>query len=168
MARDLGEVQAAEKFQIHQLGQRRLGGGQRVERFAERHQIVVGALYSVRLVGVERRQVELAAALDGAAFAHVVDDQAAHRPRRVGEEARPVGKDNAASAEVDVGLVQQRRRAQGQARRVDVQLPARQPVQLAVQRREHAGAAAASPHSAAASVVFSASRSSCEASSAIR
>src|SRR5437879_5275794 len=42
--------------------------------------------------GVERCDVKLAAAFDGPALAHVVDDQAAHCTRRVGEKAPPVEK----------------------------------------------------------------------------
>jgi hypothetical protein len=81
-------------------------------------------------------QVELAAALEGTALAHVVDDQPAHRPCGVGEETRLVGEGHAAAAEVEVGLVQQRGGAEREPRGIGKQLLARQPVQLAVQRGE--------------------------------
>ena len=85
-----------------------------------------------RCRGVERGQMELATALQSAAFAHVVDDQPAHRARRVREELPATGKFRLALRQIEVRLVQQRRRAQRGARCIGLQLSLRQPMQLTV------------------------------------
>jgi hypothetical protein len=82
--------------------------------------------------------MERAAALQRAALAHVVDDQAAHRARRVGEEAALVGKRGASigRGEIQIGLVQQCGGTEREARPAAAQLVRREPVQLAVQLLE--------------------------------
>jgi hypothetical protein len=102
-----------KKLQLDQLGERRIGHSQGIEGIGERIQI--RNLRDLRGLGVERGQVEGTAALEGPSLADVVDDQGAHRPGRVGEEARPVGKREGALAEVQIGLVQQCGGAERQA-----------------------------------------------------
>ena len=88
---DLDEREAAEELQIDQLGQLRIDGGQLFEGAAEPLQID-GPAVGRRMVVLERRERQLAASFRRAAVAHVVDDQAAHRPRRIPEEPAAIGE----------------------------------------------------------------------------
>ena len=113
----------------------RLDLGQLVEGVADVLQLVrAGDALGDRRV--ERRDLELPAALVRAAAAHVVDDQAAHRPRRVGHEARAIGKGDALAVPTcSVGLVHERRGAERQPPRAGEFAPGH-PVQLAVKGRK--------------------------------
>jgi hypothetical protein len=63
----------------------------------------------------------------------VVDDEPAHRAGGVGQKARPVGeRDVLASRDVEVGLVQQRRRAEREREAAAPQVALGEPVQLLV------------------------------------
>ena len=89
------------------------------------------------VVGVERRDMEQPASLLRSPATHVVDDQAAHDPRRIAHEPRVIDEDRAVLAgDRQVGLVQQRRHAEPAERAAAVQFPACQPMQLRVQRHE--------------------------------
>ena len=88
---NLAEREAAKELQIDDLRESGVHARQVVERVAQaRQHLGIGDLF--RDVGVERRDLELTAAFLGAAVARVVDDEAAHHPRRVGHEPRAVGK----------------------------------------------------------------------------
>ena len=110
--------------------------GQLVERVADARQLVgVGGDVDV---GAERGDLELAAALLRLAAARVVDDDAAHHAGRIAHEPVAVGKRRAlAAGNVQIGVVQQRRRAERDAGAAARELAPRHAMQLVVQRREH-------------------------------
>src|SRR5690242_17682070 len=134
--RDLREGKAAEELEVHHLRQLGLELGELVERVAHERKI-----YRVRRliadIGVERRHLELATAFLRMAAARVVDDEAAHRPRRVGHEAAAVGKrDRVALRHVDERFVQQRRRTHRDRDAAFPELASGQPMQLGVEPLE--------------------------------
>src|SRR5215207_4313854 len=112
---DLGEREAAEEVEVHDLRQRGLQRAKLAERVAESRELLgrAGGFAGGRLFAIER-DLELAAALRGAPPAGVVDDQASHRARRVCEEPRAVSeRDAVAPSDVEVRLVEERRGAEG-------------------------------------------------------
>jgi hypothetical protein len=67
----------------------------------------------------------------------MIDDEAAHHPRRVGHEPRPVGKRDAVPVrDLDVRLVQQRRHAERERAAAPGELAAGHPVQLRIKGGE--------------------------------
>ena len=74
---------------------------------------------------------------------HVVDDQAAHHPRRIAHEARVIDEHRAVLAgDGQVGLVQQRGHAESRERAATVELPPCQAMQFGVQRHEQSASVA--------------------------
>src|SRR5690348_4580797 len=73
---DLGKREAAEELEIHQLRQRRIESRERIDRIAQRAQLV-GARTGLRGRMLEARDLEPAAPLDGGTVADQVDDQIA-------------------------------------------------------------------------------------------
>ena len=70
-------------------------------------------------------------------LAGVVHDERSHDLRRIGHEARPIGKDRTfAPRHVEIGLVEERRRAERQPAAPPGQLPLRQSMQLGVKGRK--------------------------------
>ena len=121
---------------IDDPGEAGVGRLQAFERLAEVGQAVaVGA--RVRDVGGDGGDLEQATALLRLAAARVVDDQPAHHPGGIAEEAVAVGEGRPlALRDVQIRLVQDRRRAERRARPPLGQLAAGHPVQLVVERRE--------------------------------
>ena len=96
--------------------------------------------------GLERGDLEEAAALLGPPPARVIDDERAHHPRRVAHEPRPIRERRAgAPGHVEIRLVQQGGRAERQLAALPGQLPAGELVQLAIEASNRASAAAGSP-----------------------
>jgi len=95
--RNLGEIEAAEEVQFDQLGQRRVDLRKGVEGLRQGPKIF--DLCDHLSFCACRCQMKAAAVLEGSALAHVVDDQAAHGARGVGEEARTIGKRQGALAQ---------------------------------------------------------------------
>jgi hypothetical protein len=88
-------------------------------------------------VRLERRDLEGAAALLGVPASGVVDDEPAHHPGGVTHEPRLVGEGRAgAGRHVQIRLVQEGGRAQGQSAAAGGQLLPGHPAQLTVERRE--------------------------------
>src|SRR5215208_5959920 len=117
-ARDLGKSEATEEFEIDDVRDLRLHRGKLVERPAELlHLLGIARRAGVaHVLAVDRGDLEGSAALPGLAAAEAVDDQAAHDPRRVGEEAGAVGEgDPLALRDVEISLVKQAGRAEGGA-----------------------------------------------------
>ena len=134
--RDFGEGEAAEEFQVDDFRERRLDGGELVERVADR----LEPARVDRRVGDVRAQggdLELAAAAHGVSGARVIDDQTAHHPRGVTHEARFVGKRRSVSrCHVEIRLVQQRRDSEAARSAGARELARRETVQLGVQVAE--------------------------------
>src|SRR4051812_46896890 len=86
--RDLVEGEAAEEFEIDDVGDLGFHGGELVERPAEPLDLVGLARRAgvAHVLAVDRGDLEAAAALPGLTAPEAVDDQAAHDPRRVAEE----------------------------------------------------------------------------------
>ena len=105
-------------------------------RAADTKQLFVVGHFRLGL-GRERDDLEPAAAFEGMPAARVIDDEAAHHLRGIGHEASAVRKDRClASGDVEVDLVEERRRPDRGARSVVSELPLRQAVQLVVERGE--------------------------------
>src|SRR5450755_1001501 len=98
--RDLNEIKAAEELQFDQFGQLRVGRGKSVESFGQRPKIF--DLRNLLRLSARRRQMKSAAALDGTALADVVDDQAPHRARSIGEKALAIGKRQLTLAQIEI------------------------------------------------------------------
>ena len=118
MRGDLAEREAAEELEVDDARQPRRrrprssssASLSRLRSSASRH--------GFGHVGRDRRDLELAAALLRLPAARVVDDQPAHHARGVAHEALAIGKCRAlAAGDVQIGLVQQRGRAERHARR---------------------------------------------------
>src|SRR6187455_1865590 len=85
-------------------------------------------------VSIQVCQLELAAAFDSTPVSGVVDDEPAHHLARILHETRPIWKRGAVPAgHLEVGFVQERRRAQVDAEPTSRELTAGQPMQLGVQ-----------------------------------
>ena len=133
--RDLGHREAAEVLEVDEFGERCIHLREGFECFADLRRIG-GSRRLVGDVGVERGQVERAAALLRMPVARIVDDQAAHSACRVRHEPRTVRIARRITLrEVEVRFVEQRGCAE---RHPDVapQLPLGEPVQLVVERPE--------------------------------
>src|SRR5204863_5573786 len=90
-------------------------------------------------VGADGGQLEQPAALLRLAAARVVDDEAPHDTGGIAHEPRAIGEGDAfASRDVEVGLVQEGRRSEGEGTAVLGELPLRQPVELGVESGEQA------------------------------
>ena len=108
----LAEREAAEELQVDQLRQWRIqdfeflkGQTELFERTA-----ILGRWCDI----VKGDEGDVTAPLQGALRAAIIDDQTAHRPRRIGHEAVALGKRQVlALAHVQIGFVQERCRAQG-------------------------------------------------------
>jgi hypothetical protein len=133
---DLGEREAAEKFEVDDLGERGVDPRQLVECLADPEKLaLVGG--AVGRGGVDGGDLNPAAALEGMPAAGVIDDHPAHDPRRVPHEARAVRKlQPVLPRHVDVGLVQQGRGAEALGSAVPGELLPCQPVQLGIKRGE--------------------------------
>ena len=123
-------------LEVDDPGEAGVSGLQAFERLAEVGQAIgVGA--HVRDVGGDGRDLEQAAALLRLPAARVVDDQPAHHPGGVAEEAVAVGEGRPlALRDVQIRLVQDRRGAERRAGAPLGQLAAGHPVQLVVERGE--------------------------------
>src|SRR6185436_10273877 len=92
-ARDLGEGETAEEFEVDDVRDLRLHGGELVERLAEPFDLFgIARRGRAHVLAVDRRDLEAAAPLPGLAAAETVDDQAAHDPCRIGEEPGAIGE----------------------------------------------------------------------------
>src|SRR5205085_3349942 len=89
---DFSEREAAEKFQVYDRRQLAIELGQFVQRVADAAKLALVSQVGRGLRAGQRSDLELPAALDGAAVARVVDDQPAHGARRISHEARAVRK----------------------------------------------------------------------------
>jgi hypothetical protein len=120
------------------LRQARVDRGQPRERRIQAQRFFIQAQAAFDFLGQLGDAVQVAAALLRQALARVVDDDAAHRRRRIGEEVRAIVELRGVAAdEFQVRLVHER----GGIERVPVlpgELPARHGVQLLVQGGEHA------------------------------
>ena len=109
---DFREREAAKELEVDDLGERGIHARQLVERIADVLQLgLVGdRVRHSRCRGPSSRTGRRASARG---CAYVVDDETAHRPRRIGQEPGAVGKHHPlASRHVEVRFVQQRRRAE--------------------------------------------------------
>src|SRR5215210_7868451 len=137
--RDLGEGETAEELEVDDVRDLRLDGGELVERLAEPLDVFGIARRDrvAHVLAVERGDLEAAAALPGVTATEAVDDQAAHDPRRIGEESGAIGEGHPlALRDVEIGLVEQAGRAERGAWTRARQLAASPPAELSVERRE--------------------------------
>jgi hypothetical protein len=133
---DLGHRETAKELQVHDMSELGFERCELVEQLADaRQQLGLAALLGG--FGVERSDRHRPAALLRRALAHPVDHQAAHRACGVGQKARLVReRECVAAPHVEVGLMQQRRGAEGGLRAVALHLAPRQAVQVGVQQGE--------------------------------
>ena len=130
---DFSKRKPAEEFQVDDLCKPRIHLGQLVDRIADALQVV----FVGRAINDRRRRGDLehAATLHGTATTGVIDDEAAHHPCRIRHESRAVGKHDAFTArDVEVRLMEQRRRAESDIPVPPCQLALSQPVQFGVQQ----------------------------------
>src|SRR5215470_5847390 len=82
---NLGECKAAEKFQIDNLRKQGISFGELIQSFADLNQLAV--ICRVCAFTAERCDLELTAALLGAAIASVINNEPAHHPRGISHES---------------------------------------------------------------------------------
>ena len=122
-------------FCWYYMGERGVGPHELIECIAQTNR-VIDLSHRIGNIGIEGGQMELTAALLRPAFADIVDDQSAHRSRRVREETLAIRKHDAAARHVQVALVQKRRGAERRAGAASSKLPSGETVQFLVQRGE--------------------------------
>src|SRR5687767_229414 len=133
---DLGEGEAAEELQVDDLGEPRFDLGKLVERIADQDQRL-RVDDALGVIGAERGDFEQPAPLLRSPPPDVVDDQAAHDPRRIGHEARLIDENGPLpSRDREVSLVQQGGDTQTPGRAAAAQFTAGEPGQLGVERGE--------------------------------
>ena len=132
---DLVERKAAEEMKIHQLDELVIDLFQLLERLPKLWQIL-GQGRGCCII--RQRDLELPApAALRASLACVVDHQSTHGARRIREKPVSLREFDAfAIRDIQVSLVQQRRRAEAEPAATAPEMMFGQPVQLMVQRRE--------------------------------
>jgi hypothetical protein len=133
---DIVNCIAAEKFQVHQLGEEWISRGQLIESVGEPREF--GVIESDRFhFGGQLRDVKGRAALDRAPLANEVDEESAHDARGVPHESRSVRKDGRFPGHAEIRLMEERRRTHRHTG-VAPQLPFGQRPQFAIERHKKA------------------------------
>jgi len=131
----LAEGEAGEEMEVYQPGQVGIDPGEGLERGVELLQLLWGHLVAGGRVRARGSDVKLPTPLLGLASAGVVDHESAHGPGCVSEKLWPAGElDPFATSDVEVGLMQQRGRAEGEIGSAAMELTIGDGVQLAVER----------------------------------
>ena len=123
---------------ITQLGERRRNGSQFVERITQARQFIGRAELLRRCWFVfSERDLKTTIALRGLPASGEVDDQTAHRARRIRQKTCTVRKgDIVPPGHVEIGLVEQRRRRQRQRVACSPQRPFGEAMELRIEHRE--------------------------------
>jgi len=129
--RNFGKSEAAEESQIYDFCEIRLDLREVVESFADLTQFAV--IRSNICLRPDRRNLELTSPFLGASATGVVNDEPAHHLCSVSDEARTIGERRSAAGDLNIGLMQEGRRAESYREPVSVQFALCQAVQLRVE-----------------------------------
>jgi len=115
MRSDVFEGVSAEVFEVHELCQLRIDDRELVERIGEP---IEGAFRGcgLRNLITQLRDMEACAALQRAALAYQIDDEATHHARGIADESLAIGKHRIPWRYLQIRLVEQRRRADHRTR----------------------------------------------------
>jgi len=132
---NLCERKSAKEFEVDNFGEARFSGRQFIERVAELREFAT--IRSVFQFRSDRRDFKLAAPLLRLPVAAVVDDEPAHYPRGVSHESRAVGEGcSFLLRHLEISLMQERGRAEGNRSALARKLALGQAVQLRVERNK--------------------------------